>query len=79
MEEGLIHHKQQAFQMLSSALLECKREDALFLSGVLKACCDFREEVRLQALSLSQSFANCNKRPGTNNGSPFSSCPVAFI
>jgi len=52
MEEGLYHHKQQAFQMLSSALLECKREEALFLSGALKACSDFRAEVRPQALSI---------------------------
>lgn len=52
MEEGLFHHRQQAFQMLSSALLECKREEALFLSGTLKACSDFRAEVRLQPLSI---------------------------
>ena len=55
-----MHHKQQAFQMLSSSLLECKREEALFLSGVLKSCSDFKAEVRLQFLSALPGYFSVN-------------------
>lgn len=44
-EKRLASHKQQASEMLSSALADCQREDAAFLSGILEACVACREEV----------------------------------
>ena len=45
LQAGLIHHKQEASQMVSSALEKCRRTDAQFFSGILEACSSFRREV----------------------------------
>ena len=45
-EEKLAAQKQQASEMLSDALVDCRRSESAFLSAILMACDGCRQEVR---------------------------------
>lgn len=66
LQTGLAHHKQKSSRMVASALTECRRDDAQFLSGIKEACSSFRSEVSpLAALPQlhSSPFRHCCPGP----------------